>query len=253
MAHSPELEAALTAAEAAARVIRECYLKPIDIRTKSDGTPVTDADVGSEQAIREVLSARFPDYAFFGEETGRSGSGENVWIVDPIDGTKSFVRGYPFFSTLIGLERSGQLIVGVSSAPIYGELAWAERGSGAFLNGRAIEVSRISTFARATLSTGNLDSFANSPRWAKLGKLVPKFHRTRGYGDFLNYHLLAAGKIEAVIETDINILDLAALVPIVEEAGGRFTTLEGDRITQEAQSVLATNGRIHEELLSALN
>jgi histidinol-phosphatase len=253
MAHSPELEAALSAAEAAARVIRECYLKPIDIRTKSDGTPVTDADVRSEQAIRELLSAQFPGYAFFGEETGRSGSGDNIWIVDPIDGTKSFVRGYPFFSTLIALERRSELILGVSSAPVYGELAWAERGGGAFLNGRPIEVSGISSFERATLSTGNMDSFAASPRWAKLGRLVPRFHRTRGYGDFLNYHLLAAGKIEAVIETDINILDLAALVPIVEEAGGRFTTLEGERITQDAESVLATNGRLHEELLAALN
>jgi histidinol-phosphatase len=253
MANSAELEAALTAAEAAARVIRECYLRPIDIRTKSDGTPVTEADVRAEHGIKEVLSARFPGYAFFGEETGRSGSGQNVWIVDPIDGTKSFVRGYPFFSTLIGLERNSEYILGVSSAPLYGELAWAERGRGAFLNGRPIEVSTISTFEQATLSTGNMDSFARSPRWAKLGKLVPKFHRTRGFGDFLNYHLLAAGKLEAVIETDINILDIAAMVAIVEEAGGRFTTLEGERITQNAVSVLATNGRLHDELLAALN
>jgi len=253
MPNSPELAAALSAAEAAARVIRECYLQPIGVRTKADGSPVTDADVRSEQAIRAVLGERFPGYAFYGEETGRSGSGDNLWIVDPIDGTKSFVRGYPLFSTQIGLERRGALIVGVSCAPLYGELAWAERGGGAFLNDKPLAVSQISTFEGAALSFGNIESLAQSPRWAKLGAIVPRFHRTRGYGDFLHYHLLAAGKIDAVIETDVDILDISALVTIVEEAGGRFTTLDGSRITQRAESVLATNGLLHDELLAALN
>ena len=118
---SPELAAALEAAEAAARVIRECYARGVAVRLKDDASPVTEADVRAEEAIRAVLEARCPGHAFYGEETGRHGSGDSLWLVDPIDGTKAFVRGYPMFSTQIALWKAGRLVLGVSSAPLYGE------------------------------------------------------------------------------------------------------------------------------------
>src|SRR5262249_8225820 len=153
------------------------------------------------------LEARFPGHAFYGEETGRSGAGDSLWLVDPIDGTKSFVRGYPMFSTQIALRREGALVLGVSSAPLYGELAFAERGQGAGLNGRRLQVSTIASLEQAALPTGNLKTLAAGPGWARFGAVVRRLNRIRGYGDFLHYHLLAAGRIEAVIESDVGILD----------------------------------------------
>ena len=157
------------------------------------------------------------------------------------------------FSTQIALMRRGELVLGVSSAPVYGELAYAERGRGAYLNGRALAVSRVSTLEAATLSSGNMKSLATGPRWTRYGELVARLNRIRGYGDFLHYHLLAAGKIDAVVETDVNILDISACVAIVTEAGGCFTELDGAPITLRSTSVLATNGRIHGAILEALD
>src|SRR6201996_3179773 len=154
---SKELQAARDAAEAAARVINSFYQKNLQITTKADATPVTEADVRAEEAIRAVLTERFPSYGFYGEETGKhSIDAESVWLVDPIDGTKSFVRDCPFFSTQIALMREGRFVLGVSSAPAYGELAWAEEGSGAFLNGKAIRVSQVTDLPGSILSTGNI-------------------------------------------------------------------------------------------------
>ena len=252
MTPSPELAAALEAAEAAAHVIRACYGGDVAVRLKEDRTPVTEADVQSEQAIRTVLAARFPGHGFLGEESGQHGGGDALWLVDPIDGTKAFVRRYPMFSTQIALWRAGRCELGVSSAPLYGELAWAQRGHGAWLNGRRLAVSEVGTLEAAALSTGNLRSLARSPGWSKFGRVVARVDRIRGYGDFLQYHLLAAGKIDAVIESDVNILDIAALVTIVEEAGGRFTALDGSAVGLATTSVLASNGRLHAPLLAAL-
>jgi histidinol-phosphatase len=250
---SPELKAALDAAEQAALIARSLYEHNIEVRIKADKSPVTEADVRCEIAIREILEARFPTYGFFGEETGSRGEdAEYLWLVDPIDGTKAFIREYPMFSTQIALMRRGELVLGVSSAPVYGELAYAERGCGAYLNGRALAVSRVSTLESATLSSGNMKSLATGPRWTRYGELIARLNRIRGYGDFLHYHLLAAGKIDAVVETDVSILDVAACAAIVTEAGGRFTELDGAPITLRSTSVLATNGRIHGAILEAL-
>ena len=254
MGNSPELDAALAAAAAAATVIQAAYGRGLVVRTKQDQTPVTEADVAAEQAIRAVLEARFPDYGFHGEETGSRGlDAESLWLVDPIDGTKSFVRGYPMFSTQIALWRAGRPVLGVSSAPAYGELAWAERGAGAWLDGQRLQVSTTDTIEAAAVSTGNLKRLAAGPRWNAWGQIVTRLNRIRGYGDFLHYHLLAAGCIDAVVESDLNILDIAALVVIVEEAGGRFTDLQGEPLTLESTSALASNGCMHEPLLRALS
>jgi len=251
---SPELKAALDAAEQAAGIARALFQRNIEVRIKADKSPVTEADVRCEIAIREILEARFPAHGFFGEETGSSGAdAESLWLVDPIDGTKAFVREYPMFSTQIALMRRGEIVLGVSSAPVYGELSFAERGCGAYLNGKPIAVSQVATLEAAALSSGNMKSLASGGQWARYGALVARVGRIRGYGDFLHYHLLASGKIDAVIETDVNILDIAACAAIVSEAGGRFTDLNGAPLTLQSTSVLATNGRLHAPVLAALN
>jgi histidinol-phosphatase len=250
---SPELKAALDAAEAAAGIARALYQRNIEVRIKADKSPVTEADVRCEVAIREILEARFPSHGFYGEETGsRDRDADSLWLVDPIDGTKAFVREYPMFSTQIALMRGGELVLGVSSAPVYGEIACAERDCGAYLNGRQIAVSQMDTLESAVLSSGNMKSLATGPKWGRYGAMIAGVNRIRGYGDFLHYHLLASGKIDAVIETDVNILDIGACVAIVTEAGGRFTDLEGAPITLESTSVLATNGKMHAPVLAAL-
>mgnify|MGYP000716181240 CR=1 FL=1 len=250
---SAELKAALEAAEAAAVVIRELYQRNLTVVTKADKSPVTEADVRAEEAIRAVLSSRFPSYGFFGEETGQHAMGaDRVWLVDPIDGTKSFVRECPFFSTQIALLRGGRFVLGVSCAPAYGELAWAERGAGAWLNDSRIRVSQTATLDASIVSTGNLKTLAAGPRWSRFGELVTRVSRIRGYGDFVHYHLLARGALDAVIESDVNILDIAALTVIVEEAGGTFTDLDGGPVTLETTTVLASNGPLHAPLLAQL-
>lgn len=253
MSHSPFLTTALEAADAAAEVISRYYQRNLDVIIKADKSPVTQADIETEKAIREIIARRFPDHGFFGEETGQSAlDAEYLWLVDPIDGTKAFVREYPFFSTQIALMHRGRLIVGVSSAPVYGELAYAEINVGAWLNDQPIAVSDIDTIEAAAISAGNLKSLAGGSQWARYGQLVARANRIRGYGDFLHYHLLAAGKIEVVIESDVNILDIAALAVIVEAAGGKFTDLKGQPLGLQTKSVLATNGKLHSAVLAAM-
>jgi len=252
--HSPHLATALEAARAAAEVVRRYYQSNLAVNIKADKTPVTEADVETEKVIRSILEAHFPDHGFYGEETGSNAlDAEYLWLVDPIDGTKSFVREYPMFSTQIALMRRGRLVVGVSSAPAYGELAWGQAGVGAWLDGRPIRVSEVDTIEGAALSTGNLKTLATGPRWGAFGRLVGRLNRIRGYGDFLHYHLLASGKIDAVVESDVNILDIAACAVIVEAAGGRFTDLDGQPLTLASTSVLATNGRLHDAVLAAIH
>jgi histidinol-phosphatase len=251
---SRELSAALEAARAAAALIRAAYGRNLTVTLKADRSPVTAADLEAERAIHAVLSRHFPDYGFYGEETGQHAmDAGNVWLVDPIDGTKSFVRDCPFFSTQIALRRAGRLVLGVSSAPVYGELAWAEEGGGAYLDGKPIRVSEVSVLSEAILSTGNLRTLAAAPMaWSRYGALVGQVNRLRGYGDFLHYHLLARGSLEAIIESDVNILDIAALSVIVREAGGVFTDLEGREIGLGTTTVLASNPTLHARFLAAM-
>ncbi len=250
---SEYLQVALDAARAAAQISRRYYTGTVSVTTKSDLTPVTEADLECEQVIRRMILDRFPNHGFYGEETGRTNdSAEFLWLVDPIDGTKSFVRKYPFFSTQIALRRAGELVLGVSSGTMMDELAWAEKGGGAWLNGQRLAVSDIDDPHAAAVSTGNLKSLARSTGWTRLGEIVAEADRIRGYGDFYHYHLLASGKIEAVIESDVNILDIAALAVIVTEAGGRFTDLNGRAPDLETRSVLAANSVLHAQYLERL-
>jgi histidinol-phosphatase len=243
----------MDAARRAADISRAYYSGNFTVSTKADMTPVTQADVECEQSIRETILERFPEHGFYGEETGQTqADAEYLWLVDPIDGTKGFVRQYPFFSTQIALMHEGEIVLGVSSGTMMDELAWAEKGKGAWLNGERLSVSKIEDPDRAAVSTGNLKSLAVSDGWQALADIVARADRIRGYGDFYHYHLLAAGKIEAVIESDVNILDIAALSLIVTEAGGVFTDLNGRPASLETRSVLAANAALHADYLSRL-
>ena len=251
--HSEELRAALDGARQAAAIALSLYQHNVEVRIKADKSPVTEADVRCEVAIREIIESRFPAHGFYGEETGSRDQGaESLWLVDPIDGTKAFVREYAMFSTQIALQEKGAMRLGVSSAPVYGELCYAEKGKGVFLNDKPIAVSQVSSIEDAFISVGNMKSLATGPQWRRYGEMIARASRIRGYGDFLHYHLLASGKVDVVIETDINILDIAACVAIVNEAGGRFTQLDGQPITLQSTTVLATNGPLHEVVLDAL-
>lgn len=245
MLPSPEfLDHALTvaraAAEAAAGVIQRYYRAGFDVEIKPDQTPVTVADREAEALIKQVLRQAFPDHAYYGEEEGREGDSEFLWLIDPIDGTKSFVRGYPFFSTQIALMYRDALVLGVSNASEYGELAWARRGGGAWLNGTRLQVSAATDFTPQTaISFGNVKTLSRDARWQALAGMVQRCGRTRGYGDFLHYHLLARGSIDLVIESDLNILDIAPLVVILREAGAVVTDLDGSDIGLATTSLLA--------------
>jgi histidinol-phosphatase len=251
---NPFLQAANEAAGAAERVIRRYYNTGINVDIKSDASPVTIADIEAERAIIGVLEGAFPGHGFYGEETGkRRADAEYLWLIDPLDGTKSFIRGTPFFSTQIALMHRGRLIAGVSNAFMSGELAWAATGEGAWLNGEALKVSAVKTLHEATLSVGNVTQLAASPSWPALGRLIGAINRFRGYGDFLHYHLLAAGKLDCVIETGLSILDIAALAVIVREAGGVFTDLSGRDLDLNSNSVLAAaTPELHSLVLNQL-
>ena len=250
---APALAAAREAAAAAAEVILHYWRRGVDVELKSDDTPVTVADREAELAIRAILTRALPEAAIYGEEFGLDGDRDGLlWLVDPLDGTKSFVRRTPFFSTQIALMYRGELVLGVSSAPVYGETMWAHAGGGAWLDGNRVQVAPTATMAQAAISTGNVKTLTADARWDALGQLIRDSNRIRGYGDFCHYHLLARGGVDLVIESDVNILDVAALAVIVREAGGVFTDLEGAPPTLDTRSVLAGVPAIHAEALLRL-
>ena len=244
------LNAARDAAEAAGEIIRHYWRRGVDVEIKSDATPVTIADREAEKAIRAVLAPALPGAAIYGEEFGLDGDRDGLlWLVDPLDGTKSFVRRTPFFSTQIALMHRGELVLGVSSAPIYGETMWASAGGGTWFNAERVHVAQTSEMAQASISTGNVKTLTRDARWQALGVLIRDSNRIRGYGDFCHYHLLARGGLDLVIESDVNILDVAALAVIVREAGGVFTDLEGQPLTLDTRSVLAGTPAVHAQAL----
>lgn len=253
MAQSEFLQVAIEAAQAAEEVIRRYYLSNLEIELKEDRSPVTVADVETEKAIKSIILKAFPDHGFFGEETGKTNAdADYLWLIDPIDGTKSFVRQYPMFSTQIALMYKGELILGVSNSPMFQEMAYAEKGQGAFLNGKPIQVSDIEALDQATLSTGNIATLAATDSWDGLSELVRAVNRVRGYGDFFHYHLLASGKVDIIVESDVNILDIAALSVIIQEAGGVFTDLHGKAPNLDTTTVLSANNQAMYDLVAGI-
>jgi histidinol-phosphatase len=252
--------AAEDAASAAESVINDFLQKGNwSVTLKQDDTPVTEVDVATEQCIKQVLTHALPAAAFYGEETGKASgddpsSSQYRWLVDPIDGTKSFIRGMPFYSTQIALEESGELILGVSNAPAYAERLVAVRGEGVWLNNSAVKCSDVKSIDNAFLSSGNLASLAShAGNWERYGSLIRRARRVRGYGDFCHYHQLCCCHTDLIVEADVNILDIAALTVAVRMAGGVITDLNGSAVTENTTSVLAACTKaLHEQALALL-
>ncbi len=227
------------------------------VDTKPDRTFVTDADLAVERALRERIESRYPQDSFFGEESGAVDSGERRWILDPIDGTSNFLRGVPNWATLIALEVGGAPAVGVVSAPAFGTRWFAETGSGAWREDHGAAPQRLRVSGVTDLADASL-SFQSIAQWRDAGYLEPllslaeQVWRDRAYGDMWSYMLLAEGLVDIVAEFDVKPYDLAALVPIVREAGGRFTDIDGNESAWNGSS-LATNGALHDAVRYAVS
>ena len=205
------------------------------VETKADLTPVTDADRAVERALRERVARERPGEGVFGEEEGDDGCSTR-WIVDPIDGTRNFSRGIPVWATLLALERDGDLVLGVVSAPALGRRWWAARGTGAFANGERIGVSQVRTLADASVSCSEAHDLA---------LLEPHVWHARGLGDFWQHVLVAEGSLDAAVDVALALWDRAALEPIVEEAGGRVGFVN--------EQFVSSNGRVHDAVAQCLN
>ena len=231
--------------------------RDLDVNLKSDRTEVSDADTAVEQTIRRTLATARPRDAFHGEESGDSGWGPRRWILDPIDGTANYVRGVPVWATLIALMIDNEPVVSVVSAPSLSRRWWAHRGGGAYtgkglLQGRKITASKVTRVSDSFLSYSSLDGWVQSGRGHQFGDLLRTAKRTRAFGDFWSYMLVAEGAVDVACEPELALHDMAALVPIVTEAGGRFTSIDGVP-GPVGPGALATNGIVHNEALRILS
>ena len=226
------------------------------VESKPDLTPVSDADTAVEQAVRRLLASRRPADAVLGEEDGETGTGPRRWVVDPVDGTKNFVRGVPVWATLVALQAEGEVVAGVVSAPALGRRWWAARGLGSFAGGslgaaRPLRVSGVSSLADASLSYSSLTGWDEQGRLPGVLSLSRDVWRTRAYGDFWSHVMVAEGAVDASFEPEVSLWDLAPLQVVVEEAGGRFTDLSG-AARPDGGSVVCSNGLLHDEVLARL-
>jgi histidinol-phosphatase len=246
------VETARLAALAAGKVALGYFNTGVAVETKPDRSPVTAADRASEAAILALIRERHPGHSILTEETGaHPGSPDHRWIVDPLDGTRGFTRGGPYWGPLVGYERNGEIVAGAMSMPVIGETYWAGRGLGCFLNGKQVQVSRVRAWPDATLSLGELHKLLGS-RWsAAVSALATGSASARCYGDLASCAQVITGKAEAWLEAGVQIWDLSPHKILIEEAGGRFTDLEG-KSTIASGHALATNGLLHDELLRAL-
>jgi histidinol-phosphatase len=250
---------AIAAACAGGEVAMRFFGRSPAVRRKPDRTPVTEADVAAEAAIVAILHDAYPTYGFLAEESSPLDtlSSAPTWIVDPIDGTKQFMRGIPFFATLIALAVDGQPVVGVSYAPALEELLVAMRGGGATCNGRPSTVSGVASLADAFITHGDLEMSEREGYHNAVRALSGASLGCRGYGDFYGYHLVARGLADVMIEPRVAPWDVAALKVIVEEAGGIYSNLDDDRRafgtgTSGGVGSLATNGPLHGAVLAVV-
>jgi histidinol-phosphatase len=255
--HDDDLRLAhLLADDADSLTMSRFRARDLHVETKLDESPVTDADRAVEDAVRGTLRRARSRDAVVGEEYGASGWGPRRWVVDPIDGTKNFLRGVPVWATLIGLMVEDQVVVGLVSAPALGRRWWAALGSGAWagkslVNASRCEVSGVSALDAASLSYSSLGGWDAIGRREAFVGLLDACWRTRAYGDFWSYVLLAEGAVDLAAEPELALHDMAALVPIVTEAGGRFTDLDGTP-GPLGRGAVATNGVLHDEVLARL-
>jgi histidinol-phosphatase len=247
-----ELALALELADEADRIsLARFRADDLVVQTKPDLSPVTEVDRAVERAIRARLAVERPGHGVVGEEFGSDGGAGARWIIDPIDGTKNYVRGMPVWGTLLALELDGELAVGVVSAPALGRRWWAARGEGAFADGRRIGVSKVARVEDAFLSHASLDGWVRLGREPAFLDLAHRVWRTRGIGDFWQHLLVAEGAIDVALDPEVELWDIAPLLVIVEEAGGRLTDL-GGAATADGSSAVTTNGLLHDEVLAAL-
>ena len=221
------------------------------VSTKPDLTPVTEVDRSVERAMRERIVTARPGHAVVGEEYGSEGAGPWRWILDPIDGTKNYVRGIPIWATCIALQHDDEVTVGVVSAPALGRRWWAARGEGAFANSQPIRVSAVAGLADAQMSYDSVPGFEPYGLGERFLGLARRCWRTRGLGDFWSHVLVAEGAVDVAVEPEVSVWDVAAVQVIVEEAGGRFTDL-GGAARPDGGSAVSTNGLLHAEVLAAL-
>ena len=226
------------------------------VETKPDLTPVSDADRGAEEVVRSQLSRTRPRDSVLGEEYGVTGHSPRQWVIDPIDGTKNFVRGVPVWATLIGLVEDGDVVAGLVSAPALGRRWWASSGNGAWTgrslsSARRLQVSGVHAIEDASLSYSSMDGWVERARLRAFLNLAQDCWRTRAFGDFWSYMLVAEGAVDIATEPELALYDMAALVPIVTEAGGRFTSLSGEP-GPWGNDAVATNGLLHEAVLDRL-
>jgi histidinol-phosphatase len=242
-----DLVLALSLADAADAITMHYFQSAtLGVRTKSDRTPVSEADEAVERMIRERLERERPDDGILGEEFGARGNAQRCWIIDPIDATKNYIRGIPVFATLIALDEQ----IGVISAPAMGRRWWASRGDGALCNGSAIRVSRIDEIGGAQLCYDDVTGFEKHDLGEKFLALARRCARSRGFGDFWSHMLVAEGAAEIAVEPEVAHWDMAAVKVIVEEAGGRFTNLRGEA-RADGGSGISTNGLLHNDVLRA--
>ncbi len=229
----------------------------LHVEAKPDTTPVSDADRTAEEVIRAQLARSRSRDAIVGEEFGTTGHSSRRWIIDPIDGTKNFVRGVPVWATLIALAEGDDVVVGVVSAPALGRRWWAAQGSGAW-SGRSLSsatrlhVSGVTSLADASLSYSSLTGWSQLGLQRRFLDLSDSVWRTRAYGDFWSYMLVAEGAVDAAMEPELELYDMAALVPIVTEAGGTFTSVDGTATGPWGPNAVASNGHLHDDILAAL-
>jgi histidinol-phosphatase len=252
--HAADLALALELADAA-DVLTLSRFRALDLRveTKPDTTPVSDADLATEALIRERLAAARPGDDVLGEEEGAGdpGSSSRRWILDPIDGTKNFIRGVPVWATLIALEIEGDVKVGVVSAPALGRRWWASRGAGAFADGRRLSVSDVASIEDASFAYSSITGWEEQGRLAGFLDLASTAWRNRAFGDFWSHCMVAEGAVDASAEPEVSLWDIAPLKVLVEEAGGTFTDLSGDG-SPDRGSIVCSNTVLHAEVLRRL-
>ncbi|MBI2805395.1 MAG: histidinol phosphate phosphatase [Planctomycetes bacterium] len=245
-------EAALDAAHQAGQFALGYFDQGVAVEWKADQSPVTLADRGAEQLLRNFLLGKFPGDGFLGEEFGDTpGDSGFRWIVDPIDGTRSFVRGVPIWATMIGLEYKGELIAGVVYLPALNFVYRALRGDGAYRDNRQIHVSTVASLQQAHIYYSSISWFTKAGHDKQFLDLVKRTERQRGFGDFYGFVMVAQGSGEIMVEHGVHAWDLGALVPIVEEAGGKLTAWDG-KLDIEKPDVLASNGILHEQALTII-
>jgi histidinol-phosphatase len=245
-------ELAVETAQKAGQLAQRYFDGSFTVEWKPDDSPVTVADREAEQLLRQTLLKAFPNDGFLGEEFGDTpGTSGYRWIIDPIDGTRSFVRGIPVWATLVGLEHRDEQIAGIAAAPALGQTYRALRGDGAFRNDRPIRVSDVNDLSQALVFYSSLSWFIKEGHQETFLQMVRRTERTRGFGDFYGFVLVAQGSGELMVEHGVHAWDVAAIKPLIEEAGGRFSDWQGGTSIHRPD-VIVSNGKLHDAALAIL-